>query len=76
MWQIPPNTWKKILWSDETKFELFGLYGKRCGTNPTPPITPRMPCPQRSTVVAASRCDDAFHLQGLENWLGLRERWN
>jgi hypothetical protein len=24
-----PNIWKKVLWSDETKIELFGHHGKR-----------------------------------------------
>jgi hypothetical protein len=24
-----PNIWKKVLWSDETKIELFGHQGKR-----------------------------------------------
>uniref|UniRef100_A0AAZ3Q7F7 Transposase Tc1-like domain-containing protein n=1 Tax=Oncorhynchus tshawytscha TaxID=74940 RepID=A0AAZ3Q7F7_ONCTS len=25
----PPNIWKRVLWSDETKIELFGHQGKR-----------------------------------------------
>ena len=28
-----PNIWKKVLWLDETKIELFGHQGKRCKLN-------------------------------------------
>ena len=47
----------QILWSDETKIELFGLNAKhriwrRPGTIPT-------------VVVAASCCGDVFQQQGL-----------
>jgi hypothetical protein len=41
------NIWKKVLWSVETKIELFGDQGK-CYVwhKPTPLITPRIPSPQ------------------------------
>ena len=42
-----PNMWKKVLWSDETKIELFGHQGNDMyGVNPTPLITPRTTSPQ------------------------------
>ena len=51
----------KILWSNETKIELFGLNAKRHiwrkpGTTPTVIM-----------VVAASFCGDVFHRQGLRD---------
>ena len=42
-----PNIWMKVLWSDETKIELFGHQGNAMsGTNSTPLITPRTPSAQ------------------------------
>ena len=37
------------------------------GSNPTPLITPRIPSPQWSMVVAASCCGDVFHRHRLGN---------
>jgi hypothetical protein len=70
------NIWKKVLWSDETKMELFGHQGKRClAQNPTPLITPRTfpQPPQWSMVVAASCCGNVFDQQG--NWSELNQWW-
>ena len=41
------NIWKKVLWSDETKIELFVIKENTvAGANPTPLITPITPSPQ------------------------------
>ena len=39
------------------------------------PITPRIPSPRWSMLVAASCCGDVFHRQGLGNWSELTEWW-
>ncbi len=66
----------KILWSDETKIELFGLNSKRyvC-ENQALLITCPIQSQQWSMVVAASCCGGVFQLQGQDDWLQSRERW-
>ncbi len=62
----------KILWSDETKIELFGLNSKRyVWRKPGQTIQSQ----QWSMVVAASCCGGVFQLQGQDDWLQSRERW-
>ncbi len=65
----------KILWSDETKIELFGLNSKRYGENQALLITCPIQSQQWSMVVAASCCGGVFQLQGQDDWLQSRERW-
>ncbi len=67
------NTWR-ILWSDETKIELFGLNSKQYvwrkpGTAHHCPIQSQ----QWSMVVAASCCGGVFQLQGQDDWLQSRK---
>ncbi len=66
----------KILWSDETKIELFGLNSKRyVWRNQALLITCPKQYQQWSMVVAASCCGGVFQLQGQDDWLQSRERW-
>lgn len=52
------------------------MWNTMCGINPTLPITPRIPFPEWSRVVAPSCCGDVFVFQqGLENWSGMKQRW-
>ncbi len=66
----------KILWSDETKIELFGLNSKRyVWRKQALLITCPIQSQQWSMVVAASCCGGVFQLQGQDDWLQSRERW-
>ncbi|KAF4078011.1 hypothetical protein AMELA_G00194440 [Ameiurus melas] len=64
-----PNMWKKVLWSDETKIELFAHNAKRYL------ITLNTPSPLSNIVVAQSWFGPAFLQQGQGRWLKLRGRW-
>ncbi len=64
----------KILWSDETKIELFGLNSKRYVWRKLLITCPRQ-SQQWSMVVAASCCGGVFQLQGQDDWLQSRGRW-
>ena len=67
----------KILWSDETKIELFGVNSKWYVWRKTRPLL--ITCPiqsqQWNMVVAASCYGGVFQLQGQDHWLQLKERW-
>ena len=54
-----PNIWKNVLWSDETKIELFGHQGKRCLAQ-----TNTSHHPENTMVVAATCCGDVFQSAG------------
>ncbi len=74
-WSLLKNTWR-ILWSDETKIELFGLNSKRyVWRKQALLITCPIQSQQWSMVVAASCCGGVFQLQGQDDWLQSRERW-
>ncbi|MCI4382361.1 hypothetical protein PGIGA_G00014040 [Pangasianodon gigas] len=65
------NMWKKVLWSDESKIELFGLNAKRYVWQK--PNTAHHP--EHTMVVAASCCGDAFLQRGQGSWSELMGRW-
>ncbi len=74
-WSLLKNTWR-ILWSDETKIELFGLNSKRyVWRKPGTAHHLSNTVQQWSMVVAASCCGGVFQLQGQDDWLQSRERW-
>ncbi len=74
-WSLLKNTWR-ILWSDETKIELFGLNSKRyVWRKPGTAHHLSIQSQQWSMVVAASCCGVFFQLQGQDDWLQSRERW-
>lgn len=68
-----PNMWKKVLWSDETKIELFGNNAKRYVWRKS--NTLNTPSPLSNMVVAASWFGPAFLQQGQGRWLKLMGRW-
>ncbi len=73
--EFAKNTWR-ILWSDETKIELFGLNSKRyVWRKPGTAHHLSNTVPTWSMVVAASCCGGVFQLQGQDDWLQSRERW-
>nr|XP_054592105.1 uncharacterized protein LOC129157042 [Nothobranchius furzeri] len=69
----PEMVRNKVLWSDETKIELFGLNSK-CGDKQALLITCPINSPQWNIAVAASCCGGVFYLQGQDDWLPSRER--
>uniref|UniRef100_A0A8K9XYG5 Tc1-like transposase DDE domain-containing protein n=1 Tax=Oncorhynchus mykiss TaxID=8022 RepID=A0A8K9XYG5_ONCMY len=74
-----PNMWKKVLWSDETKIELFGnatMQNVMFGVKATQLITLNTPSPLSNMVVAASWFGPAFLQQGQGRWLKLMGRWD
>ena len=65
------NIWKNVLWSDETKIELFGHQDKHyVWLKPKTSCHPENTIPQWSMVVAASCCVDVFHCdwETGQNW--------
>uniref|UniRef100_A0A8C7PSK3 Tc1-like transposase DDE domain-containing protein n=1 Tax=Oncorhynchus mykiss TaxID=8022 RepID=A0A8C7PSK3_ONCMY len=68
-----PNMWKKVLWADETKIELFGNNAKRYVWRES--NTLNTPSPLSNMVVAASWFRPAFLHQGQGRWLKLMGRW-
>ena len=69
------NMWSKVLWSDETKIEVFGPNAKCYMWQKTLHITLNTPSPPWNMVVAASCCGDAFLQQGQGSWSELMGRW-
>lgn len=59
----------KVLWCDETKIELFGFNSKRHVWRK--PGTAH----HLSNTVPTVKHGGVFQLQGLDDWLQLRERW-
>ena len=59
-----PEGLNKVIWSDETKIEFFGVIAM-FGGNQAPLITRPIPSLQWSMVVAASYCGDVFQWQEL-----------
>ncbi len=65
----------KILWSDETKIELFGLNSKRyVWRKPGTAHHLSNTVPTVKHGLAASCCGGVFQLQGQDDWLQSRER--
>ena len=67
-WHSKVN-WKKVLWSEETRIELFG-HRAQCLADTKHCTSP--PSPLRSTVVATSCCSDASQQQDCK---GERVKW-
>ncbi|CAJ0951774.1 unnamed protein product [Ranitomeya imitator] len=68
--------WFKVLWSDETKIEIFGAnphvtFGDWMALH----TTPRIPSLQSSMVVAASCCGAVSQPRGLAIWSASMGRW-
>uniref|UniRef100_A0A8C7KC88 Transposase Tc1-like domain-containing protein n=1 Tax=Oncorhynchus kisutch TaxID=8019 RepID=A0A8C7KC88_ONCKI len=72
------NMWKKVLWSDETKIELFGNNAKRYvwRKSNTAHHLEHTLSPLSNMVVAASWFGPAFLQQGQGRWLKLMGRWS
>uniref|UniRef100_A0A9J8A626 Transposase Tc1-like domain-containing protein n=1 Tax=Cyprinus carpio carpio TaxID=630221 RepID=A0A9J8A626_CYPCA len=65
----------KILWSDETKIELFGLNSKQyVWRKPGTAHHLSNTVPTVKHGGGASRCGGVFQLQGQDDWLQSRER--
>jgi hypothetical protein len=68
------NIWKKILWSGETKIELFGHQGKPyVWRKPTTSHHPENTNPTVKHVGGTIMVWGCFHRQGLGNWSELKE---
>uniref|UniRef100_A0A8K9UU17 Transposase Tc1-like domain-containing protein n=1 Tax=Oncorhynchus mykiss TaxID=8022 RepID=A0A8K9UU17_ONCMY len=60
-----PNIWKKVLWSDKTKIELFGQQGKRCvWRKPNPSHQPQNTIPTVKHVGGSIMLWGCFSLAG------------
>ena len=73
MWETPQTYGSRYSGQMRLKLSFLAKENAISGANPTPPITPRTPSPQRSMLVAASCCGDVFHRQGLVRIEGMMD---
>ncbi len=69
--------WNHVLWSDETKINLFGSDGVKgmCGGNQVRSTKTSVYCLQSSMVVVVSWSGAAWVLSALGSYSSLREPW-
>ncbi len=69
--------WNHVLWSDETKINLFGSDGvkRECGDNQVRSTKTSVSCLQSSMVVGVSWSGGAWVLPVLGSYNSLREPW-
>ncbi len=72
------ENWVKVLWSDETKIELFGINSTQLtvfGGGGMLPMTPRTPSPPSNMEVETLCFGGVFLLRGQDNCTASKGRW-
>uniref|UniRef100_A0A803JPD6 Transposase Tc1-like domain-containing protein n=1 Tax=Xenopus tropicalis TaxID=8364 RepID=A0A803JPD6_XENTR len=68
------SDWEKVLWSDETKIELFGINSTRCVWRKKN-ATPKTPSPPSSMGVETFCFGGVFLLRAQDNLFALTGKW-
>ncbi len=65
----------KVLWSDETKIQLFGINSARRVWRRNAAYDPRTPSPPSNMEVETLCCGGVFLLRGQDNCTASKGRW-